>query len=113
MKKTKALLARLEALKTVNEETGEGYITFEALQERRLPAGTYQSERGCHPLMVLETDLIECVPFCRPTAPLRAQRRVSLGLAFGACFLANAASNLGLDRFLFSVAAAEGMTKMY
>jgi len=40
MKKTKALLARLESLKTVNEETGEGYITFEALQERRLPAGT-------------------------------------------------------------------------
>lgn len=40
MKKTKALLSRLEALKTVNEETGEGYITFEALQERKLPAGT-------------------------------------------------------------------------
>jgi hypothetical protein len=57
MKKTKALLARLESLKTVNEETGEGYITFEALQERKLPAG--------------------------------------------------------LDRFLFIVAVAEGMTKMY
>lgn len=40
MKKTKALLGRLESLKTVNEETGEGYITFAALQERKLPAGT-------------------------------------------------------------------------
>lgn len=40
MKKTKALLGRLESLKTVNEETGEGYITFASLQERKLPAGT-------------------------------------------------------------------------
>ncbi len=41
MKKTKALLARLDSLNITNEETGDSYIAFAALQERKLPAGSF------------------------------------------------------------------------